>query len=297
MKKVTARNNKEAHDDMAELARRFSTVQIPTDAERDRFLKICQTAGERVATREGFNGIGLLTEKSLHAVLKDFYEPNPAHQEIVVGTQVADICINNHIIEIQSHSLSGMHGKIKQYLSAGYTITIVLPLLAEKKLVWIDPVSKEATAPRKSPRSATIYDTTRELMRLRPFLTDPRVSVEFCFISVLEYRLRDGWSHDGKRGSQRLELMPADLHQIVSFTTKEDYGVLIPSDLKEPFTSADFALAAGISRPVGSSCLTLLNQLTLVKRIGKLGRAYLYSLPIEPPRTTSQVSDSTNFEI
>lgn len=276
---------------MAELARRFSTVQIPTAVERGRFLKICQTAGERVAAREGFNGIGLLTEKALHAVLKDFYEPNPAHQEIVVGSQVADICINNHIIEIQSHSLTGMHGKIKQYLSEGYTVTIVLPLLVEKKLTWIDPVSKEATIPRKSPRSATIYDTTRELMRLRPFLTDSRICVEFCFISALEYRLRDGWSHDGKRGSQRLELMPVDLHQIVSFTTKEDYGVLIPNDLKKSFTSADFALAAGIPRPVASTCLTLLNQLTLVNRIGKLGRSYLYSLPIEPPCATAQISD------
>ena len=186
---------------------------------------------------------------------------------------MADICTGRHIIEIQATSLSGMHAKLDAYLADDYTVCIVLPMLFEKKLIWIRPDTGECSAPRKAPRSASIYTAVRELMRIRPYLADPRVTVDLCFITATEYRLLNG---ESKRGSRRLELLPTDLHRIVSLTIPGDYRIFLPENLPAPFRSTDLAERAGISRSAASTCLTMLTQLQIVKRVGKQGRSFLY---------------------
>lgn len=260
------------------LARDYSFAQLPAPAEKERFQLTAEECGTLVQDRCGYNGIGLLAEKTMHATLKNFYEPNPAHQEVAVGNQVADIKVHNHIIEIQSNSLSGMHSKINRYLKSDFTLTIVYPLLLEKRIIWIEPDSGELSKPRKSPRSATLYDSVRELMRLRPFLADPRVSIDLCFVTALEYRFKDGWSRDGKKGSSRHEILPQELCFVVTLTKAEDYQIFIPEKLPVPFTTADFAQAARIPRKTAGTCLTMLFQLGQVKRVGKEKNAYLYEL-------------------
>ena len=37
-------------------------------------------------------GIGMQKEKSLHAILKNYKDPDPLHQEVPVGSYIADIC-------------------------------------------------------------------------------------------------------------------------------------------------------------------------------------------------------------
>ena len=53
-------------------------------------------------------GIGTLGEKSLHAALKLYYEPDSSRHEIPVGQYVADIVNEEGIIEIQTKHLSSM---------------------------------------------------------------------------------------------------------------------------------------------------------------------------------------------
>ena len=47
-------------------------------------------------------GIGTLQEKTVHAILKDYYAPDKDMQEIWVGGYVADIYTGKEIIEIQT---------------------------------------------------------------------------------------------------------------------------------------------------------------------------------------------------
>ena len=46
-------------------------------------------------------GIGTLSEKTVHAIFKDYYEPDEDHQEIPIENYVADIYKDGEIIEIQ----------------------------------------------------------------------------------------------------------------------------------------------------------------------------------------------------
>ena len=45
-------------------------------------------------------GIGTLSEKTVHAILKNYYEPDEDRQEIPIENYVADIFCGGEIIEI-----------------------------------------------------------------------------------------------------------------------------------------------------------------------------------------------------
>ena len=60
--------------------------------------------------------IGTLGEKSLHAVLKRYYEPDRSCHEIPVGNYVADIVNQDGIFEIQTRGLSNLRPKLNELL-------------------------------------------------------------------------------------------------------------------------------------------------------------------------------------
>ena len=93
-----------------------------------------------------------------------------------------------------------------------------------------------------------------------------------------EYRLLDGWSRDRKRGSHRYERIPLQLRDQMLLTCPEDYMQLVPEDLPEPFTSAQFAEAVGFRKKGISTVLLLLTELGVLERVGKKGNAYLYRI-------------------
>ena len=87
-------------------------------------------------------GIGTLSEKTVHAIFKDYYEPDEGHQEIPIENYVADIYKDGEIIEIQTRQFNRMRGKLQAFLPL-YPVTIVYPIPYEKWLIWIDENSGE----------------------------------------------------------------------------------------------------------------------------------------------------------
>ena len=64
-------------------------------------------------------------------------------------------------------------------------------------------------------------------------------------------------------------------------TCPRDYMQLVPEDLEEPFTSADFARAAGFKKKGFSTVLLLLTEMGVVERIGRKGHFWLYRVSQE----------------
>ena len=89
-------------------------------------------------------GIGTLSEKTVHAIFKDYYESDEDHQEIPIENYVADIYRDGEIIEIQTRQFNRMRGKLQTFLPL-YPVTIVYPIPYEKWLIWIDEDSGERT--------------------------------------------------------------------------------------------------------------------------------------------------------
>ena len=99
----------------------------------------------------------------------------------------------------------------------------------------------------------------------------------YAVLDMEEYRLLNGWSRDRKKGSCRYDRIPKELVEEVSVDRPEDYMQFIPYDLTEPFTSADFAKAAHIRRPLAQTVLNILAEVGCVQKTGKQGNNILYT--------------------
>lgn len=221
------------------------------------------------------NGIGTLGEKTLHAVLKRFYEPDEAYHEVRVGTYVADIMRDGEIIEIQTAGFGTMRKKLAAYLQE-YHVTIVYPIAHIKWLVWIDEQTGEVTKRRKSPKTGSVYDAFRELYRIKFLLKNPRLHFCFPLIDLEEQRVLDGWSRDRKKGSHRYDRLPVALADEIYVDGVQEFGKLIPETLEEPFTTKDFAKEAKITVSRAQTAVQVLYYTEAIVRVGKQKNAYLY---------------------
>lgn len=220
-------------------------------------------------------GIGTLSEKTVHAILKLYYAPDTDMHEIPIENYVADIYTGKEIIEIQTRQFNRMRDKLAAFLKL-YPVTIVYPIPRNKWLIWIDEESGELSKPHKSPVKGNVYQAFPELYKIKNFLKDPNLHLKLVFLDMEEYRLLNGWSHDKKRGSHRFDRIPSALTGEVCVGGVKDYMQFIPYELEEPFTSDMFAKAAHINKSLAQVVLNILTYVECVERIGKKGNAILY---------------------
>lgn len=225
-------------------------------------------------------GIGTLSEKTLHAVLKLYYEPDEDKHEVAMSGYYADVYNDKGIIEIQTRQLNKLRDKLSVFLQ-DYHVTVVYPLPFNKWLSWVNPDNGEVQGRRKSPRHFTEYDAFYELYKIKSYLKNPNLSINLVLMDMEEYKLLNGWSYDKKRGSTRYDRVPVGIRRIVKLDRIEDYMQLVPADLKEDFTVKDFAMAAGVSVEASRYTLNILNYLEIVKRTGRVKNGYVYNVTEE----------------
>ncbi len=221
-------------------------------------------------------GIGTLSEKTLHAVVKNYMEPDEDYHEVPLEGFVADIFRNNQVIEVQTAHFDNLRRKLDKFLPL-YPVTVVYPIPATKWLIWVDPETGEEVSRRKSPKKGSGYQAFRELYKIRSYLDHPNIRIRFLFIDMEETRLLDGWSQDKKRGATKCDRVPTGLVDEMLFERVEDYRMLIPLELSE-FTSKEYAAVAGIPLRHAQTALNIFTYLNVVERIGKRGNLYIYEV-------------------
>lgn len=240
--------------------------------------ELFQAACEYVKGLEkGAMGIGTLSEKTVHAILKYYYAPNPAYHEQKVGSFVADIMVDGEIMEIQTRGFNNLRRKLDAFLPE-HEVTVVHPIAHHKWLSWIDPQTGEVSKPHKSPKTGTIFHLIPELYKLKMYLHNEHLHFTIPLIDVQETRLLNGWSYDKKRGSTRNDGIPVGIYDEVRLNSLKDYLLLLPEGLPEPFSVFDYKKAAHISQSIAGTGLNILHSLSLVERVGKQGNAYLYKV-------------------
>ena len=222
-------------------------------------------------------GIGTLKEKTIHAVLKNFYAPDVSHQEQRIEGFVADIFNNGEIIEIQTRNFNTMRHKLETFLPL-YDVTIVYPIASTKWLSWIDEETGEITSKRKSPKHGSIYTIIPELYKIKFFLGHPNLHFILTFMDIEEYRLLNGWNHTKKKGSTRHDGIPTKLIDEIYLEKPQDFICFLPEQLPKLFTTKDFQKVTKISQSYATTGLHILHHMGIIERVGKQGRAYLYQI-------------------
>jgi len=222
------------------------------------------------------SSIGTLGEKALHAIVKSYIEPDPANQEIKIGSFHVDCFDGTRIHEIQTRQFNKLNAKLATLLPQ-FPVTIVYPMPARKWLLWIDPQTGLVSNPRLSPKRGNPPDIFRELYRIKTHLTHPNFSLLILQIDLEEYRLLNGWSDDRKKGSHRSDRLPLALANELWIQDPPDFVQLLPDTLPDSFTSADYAKSARTSRGTAQIALNILRSLGVIESCGKSGRALIYS--------------------
>ena len=240
--------------------------------DQEKFIKACDTVIYSEVVREG---IGTLSEKTLHAVLKNYFEPNTCNQEIKIGRHYADIYNGSEIIEIQTKQFNKLRNKLTAFLPE-HKVTIVYPITHEKTLFWINEETGEVSKGRKSPKRGSKYYLFKELFYLKSFLNHPNLQFCITLVDVEEYRFLNGWSKDKKKGSSCSDRIPIRIQEEIIVGTGS-YESLIPEDLTENFSSKDYAKSAKVPLRLAQTALNLLTEVNAVERVGKKGNLILYN--------------------
>lgn len=222
-------------------------------------------------------GIGTLSEKTLHAILKNAYEPDEDKQEIPIGRFYADIYSGGEIIEIQTAQFNRMREKLEAFLPE-YPVTIVYPIAKEKWLFWIDEETGEIKEKRKSPKKGNPYTGFPELYKIKMFLKNPNLRIRFLLLDMEEYKVLNGWGPQHKNNASKYDRIPLTVREEYIMDCKEDYMQFVPYDIADTFTSSTFSKAAHIPRPLAQTVLNILDYMEVVERIGKEGNSYIYQV-------------------
>ncbi len=240
--------------------------------QRDRFTAVCE---QLVAMGRGANGIGTLGEKTLHAVVKHYVEPDHSLHEVRIGPFVADIARHDGIFEVQTGNFNKLRKKI-EYFTEDTPLTLIYPIAHTKWIIWIDEETGEITKKRKSPKTGSPFEIFFELYKIKQYLSHPNLSLRILMIDIEEYRNLNGWSVDKKRGSSRYDRIPVALNDEVHISSSSDYAKLIPIGMPEQFTSADFQKHSKLSRKSSQLALNVLSYVGAVCKVGKIKNMILY---------------------
>lgn len=243
-----------------------------TSEDKDGFHKACKEILEKERVRLG---IGTLSEKTVHAVLKRYLVPDEKCHEIKCGRYVADILCEGEIMEIQTAGFNRLRNKLEEFLKEK-EVTVVYPIPHIKWLIWIDQETGEFTGKRRSPKVGSYYEAFYELYKIKMFLKHPNLHFRFILLDVEEYRLLNGYSADRKRGSERYDRIPVELVEDKFLNSAEDFKELVPENLCQPFTAKMFQKATKLSPKKAGTAVNVLAYLDIIRQVGKEKNAYLY---------------------
>lgn len=230
----------------------------------------------RAVTESGeANGIGTYSEKLLHRTLKYYFEPDESKHEVACFGSVADICNEQGIIEIQTRSFNKLIPKLERFLP-NTKVTIVFPVIENKKICRINTETGERLPEKKSPKRGRIFDSLAEISMIRRFIPNDNLTILVVMVDVTETRMLNGKIKVGRKQTNKINSIPTAINSITKFSSIEDYRPLWPDELNDGFTAADFERCTKLSGIAAHSSLMLFLDLGILRRERKGREAYQY---------------------
>jgi len=216
-----------------------------------------------------------MSEKPLHAALKEWYAQPGDRLEMPLDAYVIDIVRGDLLIEIQTRSFAAIRPKLAE-LVPGHPLRLVYPIAREKWIVKLDGDGQTRLSRRKSPKRGGYEHLFSELVSFPGLLAHPDFTLEVLLTQEEELR-----RYDSRRAWRRRGWVTVERHllRVVGrklFQTPDDVARLLPAALPEPFTTADLAAALKRPRRLAQQMAYCLRQMGLLQPVGKEGNALLY---------------------
>jgi hypothetical protein len=219
-------------------------------------------------------GVGTLRESHLHAALKEWLAEPGDRFEVAVGRFVIDIVRGDSLIEIQTGGFAALRRKLDVLLDE-HPIQIVHPVAGRKWIVRGPHAGKPSTR-RKSPKRGTVYSIFSELVSFPWLIDHPNLSIDVLVTDQEELRRFDGNTSWRRKGWSVVERRLLDVTKRVSIVSSADLAALLPTDLPEPFTTADLAALTGEPRRIGQQMAYCLREAGVLQIAGKTGNTLQY---------------------
>lgn len=238
--------------------------------EKQRFSEIAEGC-----VKYGISGgIGTVSEKTLHFVIKNFISQNTEFHEVKIGRFIADVFDGKKITEIQTANFSYLRKKL-DFFREQYPVEIVYPIPVIKNILWINPQTGDISKKRKSPRSGRASDILKELIYIIDYI-DKNVKILLYLLETDEYRVQNGWGNGGKRGGGRYDRIPKGIFDIIELSDKEDYYKIIPFKRGIITTRSDIKKALRLNGRHGDAAVKVLRKLGIIEESGREGRKIIY---------------------
>ncbi len=220
-------------------------------------------------------GIGTLQERSLHATIKQLYNTPGSEVEVKVDGFVIDVVKGNLLIEIQTRSFSAIKNKLFK-LMKNHPIRLVHPIPIEKWVIRQSLDGREISR-RKSPKKMSFANIFEELVSIPTFIIHSNFELEVLLTKEEEVRVKDGKGSWRRRGWSSVDRKLIEIVDRKLYSGPTDFLQMIPSSLKEPFTTRSLAEAADISRRLAQKMTYCMRKMEILNLVGKEGNANLYS--------------------
>ncbi len=219
-------------------------------------------------------GIGTLSEKSIHGILKEYFSPSEKCKEVKIEGMIADVFTGSEILEIQTKSFEKMRKKLSVFLEL-YPVTIIYPIIRKKEIILVSEATGEVLRKRKSPVTGAPAFIFKELYKLKPFLSNPNLKFHIVVMDAEDYRID---VKNGRKSYTKIDSLPTKIIEEKTISGIADYEGWLPGSLSETFTSKDLAKNLKVNIEISRSMLNVLHHIGVVKRVGKIGNSILYSL-------------------
>lgn len=224
-------------------------------------------------------GIGLYSERGLHAALKAAYAARPgARLEAAVAGKVVDVVLPDELVEVQTRNIGSIAEKILG-LACLMPVRIVHPVIVERTIVRLDPVDGSVASTRRAKTGRDFFSLFDELVRASILVASPNVRFDVALVSVTELRKKEGGGSWRRRGDRTLSRDLDSIASTVSLDTRDDWLGLIPRGLGWPLDSEALGLALGIRPQRARKILYVYGRAGLLDQAGTAGRRKLYTLP------------------
>lgn len=228
--------------------------------------------------------IGTLSERSLHAALKEWYAQPGDLLETRIDGYVIDLVRDNLLVEIQTRHCGSLRRKLEKLLES-HRVRLVHPIAREKWIVKID-TDGVILERRKSPGRGRIEHIFRELVSIPHLMMHPNFELEVLLIREEEIRRDDGQGSWRRKGWSIVDRRLVEVVECRLFQSPDDFLSLLPTDLTQPFTNRNLAVALHQRLPVAQKMTYCLSKMKALQTVGKQGNAHLFSMLSSQSTTT-----------